>query len=53
LLFNHSVCETTLAIRADLLKGLYIGTDFFVGVPPRRDREIIVAGSHFHKKTAS
>jgi hypothetical protein len=28
LLFNHSVCETTLAIRADLLKDLYIGPIF-------------------------
>jgi hypothetical protein len=28
LLFNHSVCQTTLAIKADQLKGLYAGPVF-------------------------
>jgi len=27
-LFNHSACQTTLAIRADLLKDLYLGPVF-------------------------
>jgi hypothetical protein len=27
-LFNHRVCKTTLSIRADLLRGLYIGPVF-------------------------